>query len=246
MQTERWTDRTQILLGEEGLDRLRGKRVTVFGVGGVGGAAVEALVRTGVGRIRIVDGDVVAPSNLNRQLIATVDTLGRSKVEVARERLLQINPELEIEAHHCFFLPENGTALIEGSDYVVDCIDTVTAKLFLIEKAVSLGIPVISSMGAGNRYDPSKLELTDLAKTEGCALARVMRRELRKRGITHLPVVFSREEGRRPFASEVFPEEATGEKKGKLSPGSMMFVPVTAGLLLASRVIRDLLGGWPS
>lgn len=242
---EHWYDRSQLLLGQANLEKLSKLRVAVFGVGGVGGAACEALVRTGIGFLRIIDGDVVAPSNLNRQLIATSETLGQSKVEAAARRLLAIRPDLKLERFHQFILPgEEAESLLDSVDIVLDCIDTVTAKLFLIETCIHKQIPIYSAMGAGNRLDPTQLQLTDISKTHGCRLARVMRRELRKRGILHLPVVFSPEPPKRPFAQEVFPSTRPGE--GKLPPGSLFFPPVIAGTVLAYQAIHDALQeSWP-
>lgn len=228
---ENRTDRTQLLIGAANLTKLAQKHVAVFGVGGVGGMAVEALARTGIGYLRLIDADVVAPSNINRQLVATTASIGQSKVQLAKERIALLNPECEVETHQIFFLPEQGTNLLEGVDYILDCIDTVTAKLFIIEKAKALNIPIISAMGAGNRLDPSQIYLTDLAKTQNCRLARVMRRELRQRNIRHLKVVASTEIPQKPFAHEL----------DIASPGSMMFTPATAGLLMASEVVKDLL-----
>lgn len=228
---ENRTDRTQLLIGLANLQKLAQKRVAVFGVGGVGGMAVEALARTGVGYLRLIDADVVAPSNINRQLVATTASIGQSKVALAKERIAVLNPDCQVETHQVFFLPEQGTALLENVDYILDCIDTVTAKLYLIEQAKQKNIPIISAMGAGNRFDPSQIILTDLAKTQNCRLARVMRRELRQRNIRHLKVVASTEIPQKPFAHEL----------PITSPGSMMFAPATAGLLMASAVVSDLL-----
>lgn len=241
---EKWTDRTQILIGEKGLACLQKSRILLFGVGGVGGAVFEALVRSGVGFIRLIDADVVAPSNLNRQRVATQTTLGQPKVEVAKQIAQTLNPNMQVETHQAFVTNDAPEAWFEDVDCVIDCIDTVTAKRFVIEMCRQKHLPVFVSMGAGNRYNPTLLKLADLSQTHGCTLARVMRRELRKQGIRHLPVVYSLESPQRPYALEVNPDEAN--QKGKLSPGSMMLVPATAGLYLAGSVLEYLLGEhWP-
>ena len=220
--------RTALLLGERGVERLERARVAVFGIGGVGGYTVEALARSGVGHFLLVDSDRVALSNLNRQIIATHKSIGKYKTEVMRERILDINPEAEVRTHECFYLPETkGEFDFSSYSYVVDAVDTVTAKLSLAEEAKAAGVPMISSMGAGNKLNPFLFETADIYETSVCPLARVMRRELRKRGIDHLKVVYSKEAPLRPL------READG-------PGSTAFVPSVAGLLIASEVIRDL------
>ena len=193
--------RTGLLIGEEGVERLQKAKVAVFGIGGVGGYVVEALARSGVGAFVLIDNDEVALSNLNRQIIATRDTVGRPKVDVMRERILSINPEAQVETRQCFYLPENADEFdFSGYSYVVDAVDTVTAKIDIILRAQEAGVPVISAMGAGNKLDPTKFEVTDIYKTTMCPLAKVMRRELKKRGIPGLKVVYSTEEALTPKA----------------------------------------------
>ncbi|HIV92275.1 MAG TPA: tRNA threonylcarbamoyladenosine dehydratase [Candidatus Eisenbergiella stercoravium] len=238
--------RTALLLGEEGVERLERARVAVFGIGGVGGYTVEALARSGVGHFLLVDSDRVALSNLNRQIIATLDTVGRYKTQVMKERILSINPDAEVETRECFFLPENAEEFdFSGLDYVVDAVDTVTAKLELILRARRFGVPVISSMGAGNKLDASRLEVADIYQTSVCPLARVMRRELKARGVERLKVVYSREEAIKPGAGSgkaALPEEKTQTSASgrRAVPGSVVFVPGAAGLILAGEVVRDL------
>lgn len=241
-------ERTAMLLGEEAVNRLEKARVAVFGIGGVGGYTAEALARSGVGHFLLVDSDRVAMSNLNRQIIATLDTVGRYKTEVMKERILSINPEAEVETRECFFLPENADEFDFSSlDYVVDAVDTVTAKLELILRARRFGVPVISSMGAGNKLDASRLEVADIYQTSVCPLARVMRRELKARGVDRLKVVYSREEARKPDGSffslpgASLKENGSGTGKRRI-PGSVVFVPGAAGLILAGEVVRDLCG----
>lgn len=228
--------RTELLIGEEGVCRLRAARVAVFGVGGVGGYAAEALVRSGIGHFLLVDHDTVSESNLNRQLLALHSTVGRQKTQVLKERMLDIFPEVEIETRERFFLPENAEEFTFAEyDYVIDAIDTVSGKLALAEQCWKAGTPVISAMGAGNKLDPSCLTVTDIYSTSVCPLARVMRRELKKRGVPSLKVVYSTEEARTPK------RELRSEDGRKVTPGSMVFVPGAAGLLLASEVVKDLL-----
>lgn len=220
-------ERTGQLLGGENMEKLARSRVAVFGVGGVGGYVVEALARCGVGTLELTDADVVAPSNINRQIIATVSTLGRPKVEAARDRVLDINPDCRVNIHKIFYLPETADRFdFREYDYVVDAIDTVSGKLMLAEQARDAGTPIISSMGAGNKLDPTAFRVADIYDTRVCPLAKVMRRELRRRGIEALKVVYSEEE---PL------------KRGG-TPGSVSFVPSVAGLILAGEVIKDLLG----
>lgn len=224
-------NRTRILLGSEGMNRLNNARVAVFGIGGVGGYVVEALVRSGVGEIDLIDNDVVCETNLNRQIIALRSTIGRPKVEVMKERILDINPDCKVRIHQCFFLPENaGEFDFSQYDYVVDAVDTVAAKIELVVKANEAKVPIISSMGAGNKMNPADFEVADITKTSVCPLARVMRHELKKRNIPHLKVVYSRENPIKP--------EATDEENVKA--GSNAFVPSVAGLIIASEVIKDL------
>ena len=221
--------RTEMLLGSEAMEKLKKARVAVFGVGGVGGYVVEALARSGVGAFVLVDKDRVSRSNLNRQIIATEDTIGRQKVDVMRERILSVNPGAEVEVYPCFYLPEKAEDFDFASySYVVDAIDTVTAKIDIAVQSQKAGVPVISCMGAGNKLDPTRFEVTDIYKTSVCPLARVMRRELKKRGVKKLKVVYSREEA---------------IKTGSRTPGSVAFVPSAAGLTAAGEVIRDLIDG---
>ena len=228
--------RTRMLLGDAAMDRLKGARVAVFGVGGVGGHVVEALVRSGVGALDLIDSDRVAPSNLNRQIVATRDTLGMLKVEAAKERVLSINPDCQVRTFPVFYLPETADRFdLSQYDYVVDAIDTVAGKLQLIEAARAAGVPVISSMGAGNKLDPTAFRVADISQTSVCPLARVMRRELRKRGIDHVKVVYSTE----PALSPAPAEEDTARRT---TPGSIAFVPAVAGLVLAGEVIKDIVG----
>ncbi len=231
--------RTQMLLGSEALQRLRGARVAVFGLGGVGGYAVEALARGGIGALDLVDNDTVGESNLNRQLFALRSTLGLPKTEAARRRVLDINPGITVKTWELFYSADTADAFDLGAyDYIVDAIDTVSAKLLLIERAVRAQTPVISSMGTGNKLDPSLFRVEDLAKTSMDPLARVMRRELGKRGIKHVKVVWSPEEALTPQGGR---EEA--ERIGKRQiPGSVSFVPGAAGLILAGEVIRHIAG----
>ncbi len=230
--------RTRLLLGEDALKRLSRARVAIFGLGGVGGYVTEALARAGVGALDLIDHDTVSLSNLNRQILATHDTLGRPKAQVAAERVHSINPDCRVRAHELFFLPETAGELdFRDFDYAVDAIDTVTGKLLIIEKAREAGIPVISSMGTGNKLDPCRLRVADLYETSVCPLARILRKECRKRGIDHLKVVYSTEEPLPPQGEA--PLSGDGRK---VTPGSVSFVPAAAGLLLAGAVVRDLIG----
>ena len=232
--------RTELLIGPERMDRLRRARVAVFGIGGVGGHAVEALARSGIGTLDLIDSDRVSLTNLNRQIIAAHSTLGQLKVDVARARILDINPEAVVNTHPVFYGPDTaGQFDFSQYDYVVDAIDTVTGKLALIKQARQAGTPVISSMGTGNKLDPTALEVTDLSKTTMCPLARVMRKELRKRGIHHLKVVCSREEALTPLGT---PEDIDPDSSRRQIPGSTAFVPAAAGLIIAGEVVRDLSG----
>lgn len=218
-------ERTSLLIGEEAINKLNNSKVLIFGVGGVGGYVAEALARTGVGSITIVDKDTVSESNINRQIIALHSTVGRDKVDVLKERMLDINPNLQVDARKCFFLPENAHEFdFSQYDYIVDAVDTVTAKLQIIVQAKEADVPVISAMGAGNKVHPEMFEIADIYKTEMCPLAKVMRRELKNRGIKKLKVVYSKEK-------PVY--------KGDV-PGSIAFSPSVAGLLMASEVVRDL------
>lgn len=224
-------NRTEMLLGHEGMNNVNKSHVAVFGIGGVGGYVVEALVRSGVGKIDLIDNDIVCETNLNRQIIALGSTIGRPKVEVMKERIRDINPECEVNIYQCFFLPENAHEFdFSQYDYVVDAVDTVTAKLELVVKAYEAGVPIISSMGAGNKMNPTEFEVADITKTSVCPLARVMRQELKKRNIPHLKVVYSKEKPIKPLS--------TNEENCKA--GSNAFVPSVAGLIIASEVIKDL------
>ena len=238
--------RTRMLIGDEPLTRLSAAKVAVFGVGGVGGFCVEALARAGVGTLHLYDDDTVSESNLNRQIAALHSTIGRPKGEVLAERVLDINPACQVKAVRMFYLPENADSVdLTQYDYVVDAIDTVTAKLELAVRCTALHVPIISTMGAGNKLDPTAFVVTDLSKTQGCPLARIMRKELRKRGVQHLKVVYSTEEPRspiRPIPAETPADNSTrpGSTARRDTPGSISFVPAAAGLVLASAVIRDL------
>ena len=230
--------RTGLLLGEDALLRLQQSRVAVFGIGGVGGYTVEALARAGVGTIDVIDSDTVSISNLNRQLLATYDTVGMLKVEAAKARILSINPKAVVYAHPIFYTPETADQLdFTQYDYIVDAIDTVTGKLCIIQRALEAGTKVISCMGTGNKLDPTALQVADISKTTICPLARVMRKELKKRGINHMKVVFTTEEALKPVGAE---EEAATIGKRQI-PGSVSYIPGIAGLLLAGEVIKDLI-----
>lgn len=225
--------RTELLLGQEAMDRLRRSRVAVFGIGGVGGHVVEALARAGIGRLDLIDHDKVSISNINRQIIATLDTVGMDKVDVMKERILSINPEAQVETHQCFYLPENADTFdLSQYAYVVDAIDTVTAKIELILRAKKAGVPIISCMGTGNKLNPMQLEIADIYQTSVCPLAKVMRRELRKRNVEKLKVLYSKEEPIKNYLSV----------QGRAVPGSVSFVPSAAGLIIASEVVREISG----
>lgn len=226
--------RCEMLLGEENMSLLKGSHIAVFGLGGVGGHAVEALARCGVGAFTLFDNDIVCESNLNRQIIATTDTIGMQKTEAAKARILSINPDASVKVHNVFYLPENADDYpLSEYDYVVDAIDTVSAKIELIVRANKQGVPIISSMGTGNKLNPTMLEVCDIYKTSVCPLARVMRRELKVRNIPSLKVVYSKEEPIKPH----IPEETSSKKQ---TPGSVSFVPSVAGLILASEVVKDI------
>lgn len=243
---ENWCSRTEMLFGSVGMENLKKASVAVFGVGGVGGFAAEALARSGVGHIELVDFDVVSVSNINRQIVALHSTVGRYKVDVMKERILDINPEAEVIVHKCFYLPETaGQFDFSKYDYVIDCIDTVTGKLQLIEAAKKAGVAVISSMGAGNKLNPAAFEVADISKTSVCPLAKVMRRELKKRNITNVRVVYSKEE---PAENKLLFKTASNEgmagkeekSRRKSIPASCAFVPSVAGLILAGEVIKEI------
>lgn len=261
--------RTGLLLGETAMERLARARVAVFGVGGVGGYVVEALARSGVGALDIIDSDVVSISNINRQIIALHSTVGRYKVDVMAERIQDINPDCRVEAHRCFYLPETKDAFdFSQYDYVVDAVDTVTAKLALVMEAEAHHVPIISSMGAGNKLDPAGFCVADIYETSVCPLAKVMRRELKKRGVKRLKVIYSKEEARKPLqesnlrkadsegcdsvacetsphetadCSNILKQEKVSPQK-RVTPGSTAFVPSVVGLIIASEVIHDLCG----
>jgi tRNA A37 threonylcarbamoyladenosine dehydratase len=229
--------RSELLLGSEAMEKLRNSRVAVFGVGGVGGFAVEALARSGVGTIDLIDSDTVSTTNLNRQIIALHSTVGRFKTEIAAERIHDIDPDITVNVHNCFFIPETADEFdFTQYSYVIDAIDTVTGKIEIIMKAKAANVPVISAMGAGNKLDPTAFRVTDIYKTKGCPLARVMRRELKKRNVPHLKVVYSEEE---PITTHPSTEEPQASRRSV--PGSVAFVPSVAGLILAGEVIKDII-----
>ncbi len=240
--------RTRLLVGDEPLERLKNAKVAVFGVGGVGGYAVEALARSGVGTLHLYDDDTVSESNLNRQLAALHSTIGQPKAEVMARRVRDINPACQVEAIRLFYLPQNADQVdLSPYNYVVDCIDTVAAKLELVTRCNALQVKIISAMGTGNKFDPSALVVTDISKTQGCPLARTVRKELRKRGIHHLKVVYSTELPASPLRSADYePPQTTETRPGSTArrdtPGSTPFVPAAAGLLLASAVVREIGG----
>lgn len=226
--------RTELLLGEEGVKILSDSRVAVFGVGGVGGFAIEALARSGVGTLDIIDNDQVCESNLNRQIIALHSTIGRNKTDVMKERIADINPGIRVNVHQCFYLPENADSFdFTQYDYIIDAIDTVAGKIQLVMQAQAAGTPIISCMGAGNKLDPARFEVSDIYKTSVCPLAKVMRKELKARGVKSLKVVYSREEAMKPV-------QTIAEGNRRAIPGSIAFVPSVAGLILAGEVIKDL------
>ena len=229
-------ERTELLLGKEAMQKLAKARVAVFGIGGVGGYVCEALVRSGVGAFDLIDADTVSLSYLNRQIIALRDTVGRYKTEVMKERMYLINPDADVRIFNCFFLPGGEKEIpFEEYDYIVDAVDTVSAKIALVMAAKENQIPIISSMGAGNKLDGGQFRVADLSKTKVCPLARVMRRELKKRGVEHLKVVYAEE---KPVCAKRVPDSLESRK---VVPGSVAFVPSVAGLLLAGEVVRDLI-----
>ncbi|MBR4080816.1 MAG: tRNA threonylcarbamoyladenosine dehydratase [Clostridia bacterium] len=234
--------RTELLLGAEGMARLRGARVALFGVGGVGGHAAEALVRSGVGAIDLFDNDTVSLTNLNRQLIATRSTIGMYKVDAMKQRLADIDPDAQVGAHRMFYMPENaGEVDLSRYDYVIDAIDTVTAKIELVMRAQQAGVPIICAMGAGNKLDPGQLVITDLYKTNTCPLAKVMRTELRRRGVKKLTVAYSTEPAIRVSAADPADPQSAHRRS---VPGSTAFVPAAMGLMIAGKIVRDIaLGG---
>lgn len=234
--------RTRMLLGDDGVEKLKNATVAIFGLGGVGGYAAEALARSGVGHLVLVDHDTVSLSNLNRQILATHSTIGKYKIDVAAERIRDIDPAVKVRTYKTFFLPETADTFdFSEYDYVVDAIDTVAGKLELIACAKAAGVPIISCMGTGNKLDPGALRVADISKTSGCALARVMRKECAKRGLKGIKVVYSQEVPMTPEDTEELREERAGSSR-RSTPGSVAFVPGTAGLLLAGEVVKDLSG----
>lgn len=228
--------RTEMLIGEEGIKKLNNSKIAIFGIGGVGSYVAEALARTGVGNFILVDNDKVTITNINRQIIATTKTIGQYKVDLMKQRILDINPEAKVETYKTFYMPDCKENILDNSiDYIVDAIDTVTAKIYLIEEAQRLNIPIISSMGTGNKLEPSKFEITDIYKTSVCPLAKVMRKELKQRNIKKLNVLYSKEE---PVKIKRNSEEETTKKQ---VPGSIAFSPSVAGLIIASKVVKDLI-----
>ena len=233
--------RTELLLGDAAMKKLKNSRVAVFGVGGVGGYTVEALARSGVGALDLIDNDTVSLTNINRQIIATLDTVGRDKVDVAQERIKSINPDCVVTTHKCFYLPETAEQFdFTDYDYVVDAIDTVKGKIEIVMRAKECSTPVISSMGAGNKLDPTAFEVADISKTSVCPLAKVMRVQLRKRGVNHLKVVYSKEPPLTPIITYDVKEEFSSSVRRTL-PGSTAFVPSVVGLIIASEVVKDLI-----
>lgn len=236
--------RTELLIGQAALEKLQNSRVAIFGVGGVGGYVCEALVRSGVGHFDLIDNDTVSLTNINRQIIALHSTIGKLKVDVMKERMLDINPDVDVLVHPCFYLPETADQFdFSNYDYVVDAIDIVTGKIEIIVQADAHQVPVISSMGAGNKLNPAMMEVSDIYKTSVCPLARVMRRELKKRHIKHCKVVYSKEKAIQPSQASLEKYGADSEENftKKSIPGSTAFVPSVAGLILASEVIKDLI-----
>ena len=242
--------RTELLLGKEAMEKLKNAKVAVFGIGGVGGYVCEALVRSGVGAFDLIDDDKVCLTNLNRQIIATRKTVGKYKTDVMKDRILEINPDARVEVHKCFFLPENADEFpFSKYDYVVDAVDTVTAKISLVMKAQEMNVPIISSMGAGNKLDASQFRVADIYKTKVCPLAKVMRRELKKRGVKKLKVVYSEEQPTRPVEDMAIscrtncicpPGAAHKCTERRDIPGSVAFVPSVVGLIIAGEVVKDL------
>ena len=224
--------REELLIGKIGIEKLQKSKVVVFGIGGVGSYVVEGLVRAGIGEIILIDNDEVSRTNINRQIIATQKTIGKLKIDVAKERILEINPKCKVQVYKEFFMPDSQDFFDETVDYVIDCIDTITAKIELVERAKKYNVPIISSMGTGNKLDPTKFEITDIFKTEICPLAKVMRKELKARGINKLKVVYSKEI---PIKVE---DNSDGRKQ---TPGSISFIPSVAGLIIAAEVIKDLI-----
>ena len=232
--------RTVLLLGQENVNKLKNCRVAVFGIGGVGGHCVEALCRCGIGTIDVFDGDVVDITNLNRQLIATHNVIGQDKVKVMQERLREINPEVKVNAHKLFYLPETSDTIdLSAYDYIIDAVDTMTAKIELVCRATASKVPIISSMGAANKLDPTAFVVADIYKTSECPMARIMRRELRKRNIESLKVVYSKEKPHKHHPST--PQADPTQNKTYPTPASVSFVPPVSGLIMAGEVVKDLL-----
>lgn len=229
--------RTELLIGKDGINKLSKSKVIIFGIGGVGSYAAEALARTGIYEFDLVDNDRVSLTNINRQIIATTKTIGEYKVEVMKQRILEINPAAKVNMHKCFFLPNSQQFEFQNYSYIIDAIDTITSKIELVVQANDYNIPIISSMGAGNKLDPTKFQISDIYKTSVCPVAKVMRYELKKRNIKHLKVVYSTEQ---PIKPKQAAEEIINKK---VIPGSISFVPSVAGLIIASEVIKDLIGG---
>jgi len=223
--------RTELLIGKENVEKLKKAKIAIFGIGGVGSYVLEGLARAGIGNFLLIDNDKISVSNLNRQIIATQSTIGKSKVEVGKQRILEINPKAKVETIQEFFMPESPDILDDTVDYIIDCIDTVTAKIELVKRAEKLRMPIISSMGTGNKLDPCKFEVTDIYKTSVCPLAKVMRKELKRQGIEKLKVVYSKEE----------PIKTQYKEEGKNVPGSISFVPSVAGLIIAGEVVKDII-----
>ncbi len=231
--------RTELLIGKDSLDKLSNSRVLIFGIGGVGGFVAEALARSGVGNLDLVDNDTVDISNINRQIVALDSTIGRYKTEVMRERIADINPDCKVEEHRCFYLPEESDRFdFTKYDYIVDAIDTVSAKIDIVVRAKKLGVDIISSMGAGNKLNPCDFEVADIYKTSVCKLAKVMRRELKLRQIDSLKVVYSKEEAHQRYEAKL--DEKSLASKKRFIPASIAFVPSVAGLIIASEVVKDL------
>lgn len=236
-------ERTELLIGKEGIKKLQNAKVAVFGIGGVGSFVVEGLARAGIGNFILIDNDEVSITNLNRQIIATRKTIGKPKVEVAKERILEINTNANIETHQELFMPNSKELLDNTVDYIIDAVDTITAKIELVVRANKLNIPIISSMGTGNKLDPTKFEVTDIYQTDICPLAKVMRKELRKRNIKKLKVVYSKENPIKINKTEcICQPEINGVTKRQV-PGSISFVPSVAGLIIAGEVIKDIIRG---
>lgn len=228
-------ERTEMIIGKAGIEKLQSSKVVILGIGGVGSYVVEALARAGVGNFILIDKDKVDETNINRQIIATHNTIGKIKVEVAKERILSINPNAKIEIHQEFFMPESKDIFDSSASYVVDCVDTVTAKIEIISRAKKFNVPVISSMGTGNKLDPCKFEITDISKTSVCPLAKVMRKELKQRNISNVKVIYSKEE-------PIKQNNKDGACTVKTVPGSISFVPSVAGLIIAGEVIKEIIG----